>query len=200
MKRIKKFATLLFFTILFCSYSLSPKVSLTSYSNFPTDSIALVLSEIYGLDQGVRDSSLHQFMKKEDVRAFLVSVDSINFQRATEIIEKYGWIDGKVLGKTYSNKESINASLLVIFLHNPRRLNKHLREMLISEVKKGNLSSSTCMLILDKYYVVCEHRTIFNTAFKNWLKNPYVKKEDKWLSDSLMNELDLPSLPNHIIK
>ena len=57
MKRIKKIATLLFFTILFCSYSLSPKVSLTSYSNFPTDSIALVLSEIYGLDQGVRDSS-----------------------------------------------------------------------------------------------------------------------------------------------
>ena len=72
--------------------------------------------------------------------------------------------------------------------------------MLISEVKKGKLSSSTCMLILDKYYVVCEHRTLFNTAFKNWLKNPYVKKEDKWLSDSLMNELDLPLLPNHIIK
>ena len=47
MKRIKKIATLLFLTILFCSYSLSPKVSLTSYSNFPTDSIALVLSEIY---------------------------------------------------------------------------------------------------------------------------------------------------------
>ena len=130
----------------------------------------------------------------------LVEDLKIGLPITNEIIEKYGWIDGKVLGKTYSNKESINASLLVIFLHNPRRLNKHLREMLISEVKKGKLSSSTCMLILDKYYVVCEHRTIFNTAFKNWLKNPYVKKEDKWLSDSLMNELDLPLLPNHIIK
>lgn len=155
---------------------------------------------MYGLDQGVRDSLLHQFKKKADVRAFLFSVDSINFQRATEIIKKYGWIDGKVLGETYLHKESINASLLAIFLHNPRRLNRHLRQMLISEVKKGRLSSSTCMLILDKYYVVCEHRTIFNTAFKNWLKKPYVKQEDKWLSDSLMNELGLPLLPNYIIK
>ena len=196
----KKITTLLFFLILFCSYSLSPKVPLTSCSNIPTDSIALVLSEMYGLDQGVRDSSLHQLKKKADVRAFLFSVDSINFQRATEIIKKYGWIDGKVLGETYLHKESINASLLAIFLHNPRRLNRHLRQMLISEVKKGRLSSSTCMLILDKYYVVCEHRTIFNTAFKNWLKKPYVKQEDKWLSDSLMNELGLPLLPNYIIK
>ncbi|MEZ7675281.1 hypothetical protein O3603_08080 [Prevotella sp. 20925_1_30] len=196
----KKIATLLFFLILFCSYSLSPKVPLTSCSNIPTDSIALVLSEMYGLDQGVRDSSLHQFKKKADVRAFLFSVDSINFQRAIEIIKKYGWIDGKVLGETYLHKESINASLLAIFLHNPRRLNRHLRQMLISEVKKGRLSSSTCMLILDKYYVVCEHRTIFNTAFKSWLKKPYVKQEDKWLSDSLMNELGLPLLPNYIIK
>lgn len=196
----KKIATLLFFLILFCSYSLSPKVPLTSCSNIPTDSIALVLSEMYGLDQGVRDSSLHQLKKKADVRAFLFSVDSINFQRATEIIKKYGWIDGKVLGETYLHKESINASLLAIFLHNPRRLNRHLRQMLISEVKKGRLSSSTCMLILDKYYVVCEHRTIFNTAFKNWLQKPYVKQEDKWLSDSLMNELGLPLLPNYIIK
>lgn len=196
----KKIATLLFFLILFCSYSLSPKVTLTSCSNIPTDSIVLVLSEMYGLDQGVRASSLHQFKKKADVRAFLFSVDSINFQRATEIIKKYGWIDGKVLGEPYLHKESINASLLAIFLHNPRRLNRHLRQMLISEVKKGKLSSSTCMLILDKYYVVCEHRTIFNTAFKNWLKKPYVKQEDKWLSDSLMNELGLPLLPNYIIK
>ena len=196
----KKITTLLFFLILFCSYSLSPKVPLTSCSNIPTDSIALVLSEMYGLDQGVRDSSLHQLKKKADVRAFLFSVDSINFQRATEIIKKYGWIDGKVLGETYLHKESINASLLAIFLHNPRRLNRHLRQMLISEVKKCRLSSSTCMLILDKYYVVCEHRTIFNTAFKNWLQKPYVKQEDKWLSDSLMNELGLPLLPNYIIK
>ena len=50
-----------------------------------TDSIAVVLAEIYGLDQGIRSSSLYSLRKREDVREYVVKIDSINFHRAYQL-------------------------------------------------------------------------------------------------------------------
>jgi len=71
---------------------------------------------------------------------------------------------------------------------------------LIAEVKKGNLSPQAYLLFLDNYFVVCEKKTVLNSSFKVWLDKPFVKKEDKQLSDSIMKEVGLSTLPDSIFK
>lgn len=56
------------------------------------------------------------------------------------------------------------------------------------------------MLILDKYYVVCEKRTLLNSEFKQWLDFPYVKIKDKSESDSIMESIGQPLLPDSVFK
>ena len=166
-----------------------------------TDSIAVVLAEIYGLDQGIRSSSLYSLRKRKDVREYVVNIDSINFHRAYQLICQYGWVSSKRLGAKYRRLECIDAALPAIFLHNFRYLSDvSVRNTLSREVKKKNLSPKTYMLILDKYYVVCEKRTLLNSEFKQWLDFPYVKIKDKSESDSIMESIGQPLLPDSVFK
>ena len=168
---------------------------------FIPDSIFFVLTEIYGLDQGIRNMSLAQSRKDKNVREYIRKVDSVNFVRACGIVAKYGWIDEKCVRGKYADVESVKSSLYAIFLHNPQEFrNDSIRRLLITEVKKGNLSPQAYLLFLDKYFVVCEKKTVLNSSFKVWLDKPFVKKEDKQLSDSIMKDVGLSTLPDSIFK
>ena len=145
--------------------------------------------------------SLAQSRKDKNVREYIRKVDSVNFVRACGIVAKYGWIDEKCVRGKYADVESVKSSLYAIFLHNPQEFrNDSIRRLLIAEVKKGNLSPQAYLLFLDKYFVVCEKKTVLNSSFKVWLDKPFVKKEDKQLSDSIMKEVGLSTLPDSIFK
>ena len=125
-----------------------------------TDSIAVVLAEIYGLDQGIRSSSLYSLRKREDVREYVVKIDSINFHRAYQLICKYGWVSSKRLGAKYRRLECIDAALPAIFLHNFRYLSDvSVRNTLSREVKKKNLSPK---VTIQRYPIYTVHTNLSN--------------------------------------
>ena len=50
------------------------------------DSIAFELSQIYGFDQGIRNAKLNKPISYK----LLPSIDSLNFEKFIQIVEKYG--------------------------------------------------------------------------------------------------------------
>ncbi len=113
------------------------------------DSLAFELCQMYGLDQGVRLSS--GFKGKWN---FIYSVDSLNFSKAINIIEKYGYPTSALVGERNYSQECVSSSFTAIFLHNPARIvneDKYFN-MLLNEVNKGNLKRELFASMLDKYY------------------------------------------------
>jgi hypothetical protein len=113
------------------------------------DSLAFELCKMYGLDQGVRESS--GFKGKWN---FIFSVDSLNFDRAMKFIKENGYPNEKLVGEKNYKNECVSNSIFAILLHNPHRVvnEKENYQMLLNEVKSNRLSPSDFANIIDKYY------------------------------------------------
>ena len=130
---------LLLFVVL---YGCSAQSKRTSKNN-----LAFELCEIYGIDQGIRQEGI-VIDKKSNIK-----IDSLNFQRVINFINKNGYPNKDNIG-TYINEKCVQATATIVLLHNPQHIvnNKENRDILIKEVKKRNMKEETLLLIMDKYY------------------------------------------------
>ncbi|NJM78839.1 MAG: hypothetical protein HC854_03025 [Flavobacterium sp.] len=113
------------------------------------DSLAFELCQIYGLDQGVRLSE--GFPNK---MMLVQNIDSLCFKRVINFIKINGYPTDKILGERNYKQECVPGSVIAVLLHNPHRLvrEREYFELLLNEVKKGNLKPESFATILDKYY------------------------------------------------
>lgn len=156
------------------------------------DSMAVILSGIYGLDQGIRDNS-NLWGQSKRLREH---TDSVCYEKALSFIRTYGYPHN--LGK-YSGVEPIEAAIPVVLLHSPHRLkNPEVYQLLRSEIKAGRMNPEMLALATDRYYVTYEKRTIHNSPYAQTLpqKRPY--RKDKLLSDSLRLDINLLPLPDSV--
>ncbi|MFC2721616.1 MAG: hypothetical protein ACFN00_05000, partial [Flavobacteriaceae bacterium] len=87
---------------------------------------------------------------------------------------------------------------IVVLLHNPQHIvkNKEYRDLLIKEVKKGNMKEETLLLIMDKYYwhISKGKKVYMGSKFGK----PCIK--DRAKSDSLRKTISLPPLKTEDFK
>lgn len=158
------------------------------------DSMVISLMDIYSLDQGIR-SDVNLYLNNS--KAFNLRMDSICFNKAINFIKKFGWPND--LGKYNDSYGYLLESLTAVMLHSPHRLiDKSVYELLKEEIISGRLNPELMALFLDKYYVIYEGKTLYNTDFKKFLSNPYPKLNDKQISDSLRKDLGLLPLPDSV--
>ena len=175
---------LLLFVVL---YGCSAQSKRTSKNN-----LAFELCEIYGIDQGIRQEGI-VIDKKSNIK----KIDSLNFQRVINFINKNGYPNKDNIG-TYINEECVQAAATVVLLHNPQHIvnNKENRDILIKEVKKGNMKEETLLLIMDKYYwhISKGKKVYMGSKFGK----PCIK--DRAKSDSLRKTISLPPLKTEDFK
>ena len=113
------------------------------------DSLAFILCQIYGSDQGIRDSNL----KSKDFK-MMQGIDTLNFEKVVAFVKINGFPTKKLLGENNLKQECVEGAALSILLHNPQRLVNEIEyfNLFLNEVKKGNLKPESFALILDKYY------------------------------------------------
>ena len=152
---------------------------------------AFELCEIYGIDQGIRQEGI-VIDKKSNIK-----IDSLNFQRVMNFINKNGYPNKDNIG-TYINEKCVQAAAIVVLLHNPQQIvkNKEYRDLLIKEVKKGNMKEETLLLIMDKYYwhISKGKKVYMGSKFGK----PCIK--DRAKSDSLRKTISLPPLKTEDFK
>ena len=174
---------LLLFVVL---YGCSAQSKRTSKNN-----LAFELSEIYGIDQGIRQEGI-VIDKKSNIK-----IDSLNFQRVINFINKNGYPNKDNIG-TYINEKCVQAAAIVVLLHSPQHIvnNKENRDILIKEVKKGNMKEETLLLIMDKYYwhISKGKKVYMGSKFGK----PCIK--DRAKSDSLRKTISLPPLKTEDFK
>ena len=155
------------------------------------NSLAFELCEIYGIDQGIRQEGI-VIDKKSNIK-----IDSLNFQRVINFINKNGYPNKDNIG-TYINEKCVQATATIVLLHNPQHIvkNKENRDILIKEVKKGNVKEETLLLIMDKYYwhISKGKKVYMGSKFGK----PCIK--DRTKSDSLRKAISLPPLKTEDFK
>ena len=155
------------------------------------NNLAFELCEIYGIDQGIRQEGI-VIDKKSNIK-----IDSLNFQRVINFINKNGYPNKDNIG-TYINEKCVQAAAIVVLLHNPQHVvnNKEYRDLLIKEVKKGNMKEETLLLIMDKYYwhISKGKKVYMGSKFGK----PCIK--DRAKSDSLRKAISLPPLKTEDFK
>ena len=153
--------------------------------------LAFELCEIYGIDQGIRQEGI-VIDKKSNIK-----IDSLNFQRVINFINKNGYPNKDNIG-TYINEKCVQAAAIVVLLHSPQHIvnNKENRDILIKEVKKGNMKEETLLLIMDKYYwhISKGKKVYMGSKFGK----PCIK--DRAKSDSLRKAISLPPLKTEDFK
>ena len=174
---------LLLFVVL---YGCSAQSKRTSKNN-----LAFELCEIYGIDQGIRQDGI-VIDKKSNIK-----IDSLNFQRVINFINKNGYPNKDNIG-TYINEKCVQATATIVLLHNPQHIvnNEEYRDILIKEVKKGNMKEETLLLIMDKYYwhISKGKKVYMGSKFgKPWIK-------DRAKSDAWRKTISLPPLKTEDFK
>ncbi len=157
------------------------------------DSIALELCQIYGLDQGIRQRNIGCGPKA-------TLIDSTNFIKIIDIIDKYGFPSKNTLGE-YFRGECVQMAAVAVMLHNPHKIakDKKILNLLVREYKKGNLIERLLYSFIDKYYFMKTFDTTKKVYYgpSSWGK-PCI--EDRAISDSLRNEIGLPPLKDEDFK
>lgn len=110
---------------------------------------AFELCQIYGLDQGIRLSE--GFPNKMNL---VTVVDTFNFNRIINFIERNGFPTKRLLGEKNVKNECVAGAATAVLLHNPHRLTNEQKyfDILLNEVRNGNLPPDFFATILDKYY------------------------------------------------
>ena len=119
------------------------------------DSLALELCQIYGLDQGVRNSPGF-----ENKMMLVRSIDTFNLKRMVYFIKENGMPSEKLLGKRNYSQDCVAAAFISVMLHSPHIIanDKEYFNFFVDLVKKGELESQKLALILDKYYILKKGR------------------------------------------
>lgn len=184
------------------NHSLSPSNTILNdtvelVSDSERDSIANFMIELYGLDQGIRNSDLKK-RHPEIYTSVLQSIDSITFEHFISFVKRYGLPTREMMGDYY-DLEAIQTLSGIIFLHNPHRLvEPETYDLLKRELAQNRIKPEALAIILDKYYVGYHNKTIYNSPFKAWTKHKGVLLSDKALSDSLLQDIGLTPLPDSV--
>ncbi len=168
------------------------------------DSLAIELTQIFALDQGLRNlysnksvCDQHEGLRGHVANVILV-VDSLNLVKMMDIISTYGYPSEELLGDHYQNTY-VKMAEKVVFLHAPFSLFKEdIYPVLRQEAREGRLDPETLASYLDKYYVTFHRKTLYDSVFKNMIKVKGVCREDKALSDSLRLDIGLPVLADSL--
>lgn len=114
------------------------------------DSLAFVLCEIYGFDQGIRDRDIFMDLQRD----LIIKIDLMNFSKFIAIVEKYGYPNEQLLGERNWAHQCVGASATAIMLHNPHRLVNEVEyfNLFLEEVNNGNMDRAFLATVLDKYY------------------------------------------------
>jgi hypothetical protein len=150
----KALSCIVFVSLLSCkSNTVGPKLNnVTTKTQITTreqDSLAFLLCQIYGSDQGIRDSNL----KLKDFK-FIQEIDTLNFNKIVSFVKQHGFPTKKLLGESNYKNECVEACFTAVLLHNPHRLvneNEYFN-LFLNEVKKNNIKPEYLASILDKYY------------------------------------------------
>ena len=150
------------------------------------------------MDQGIRDGYVLKTFSKE-ISSVMPTIDSINFQKFLNLVKEYGY-PSKIVPEKYRKYESIKYVGLVMLLHNPHRLvEPDVYTLFKNEVKEGRLNAEIFAMALDKYYVIYEGKSLYNSQFKALptLTIKGVSVLDRQLSDSLRTDIGLTPLSEH---
>lgn len=148
---MKKTLNIIFLVICVNTYSQSAGHNKIGLNQYLIDSLALELCQIYGLDQGVRNSPGF-----ENKMMLVRSIDTFNFKRIVHFIKDNGMPSEKLLGKRNYSQECVEGAFYAVMLHNPHLIanDEEYFDFFVDLVKKGELESQTLALILDKYYIM----------------------------------------------
>ncbi len=113
------------------------------------DSLAFELCQIYGLDQGVRNSKGFPGKMK-----LIQKIDSFNFKRILHFVKINGIPNKELLGENNMKQECVESAMTAVLLHNPHILvdDRKSLNVFLAEVDKGNLKKEYLATVLDKYY------------------------------------------------
>ncbi|MDO4726061.1 MAG: hypothetical protein Q4A56_02415 [Porphyromonadaceae bacterium] len=156
------------------------------------DSIAFELCQIFGLDQGIRQMNMGCGQSS-------IKIDSVNFSKMIDIIDKYGFPCEKTLGE-YFRGECVTMAAIAVMLHNTHKMVKDRKifNLLLREVNRGNLFAKVFATFLDKYYFMQTFDTVRKVYYGSQWGKPCI--EDRAISDSLRNEIGLPPLKDEDFK
>ena len=148
MKDILRLLSVFILLLFVCCKSNTVRIS-DKTEDKTKDSLAFMLCQIYGFDQGIRDFNL----KHKDFK-MVPRIDTLNFNKIVEFVKINGYPTKILLGENYLKQECVDAAVGVVLLHNPHRLVNEIEyfNLFLNEVKKGNLKPETFAFFLDKYY------------------------------------------------
>lgn len=161
---------------------------------YRADSLAFVLSQLYGLDQGVRMLEL----RGEEVAA-IRRADSLTFGQFLAFVSEYGFPTAELVGEDNFSRECVCMLGYVVMLHNPHRLlEPETFRLLCSEVRAGRLNPEVFGWALDRYFVAYEGYSLFNSPYRAMRALQGVPRSRRGESDSLHAAIGLPMLPDSV--
>ena len=177
----------LLFLIIQVFYVFSQQNTKTDSIKYLQDSLAFELAQMYGLDQGIRVSE--GFPNKMKL---IQNVDTFNFERMMKFVRENGIPSKKLVGEENFKRECVQSAFFAIMLHNPHRLvnEKEYFNIILNEVKKGNLKKEYFATILDKYYWAKTHRK--DVMYGSQFGSPCLNHKEK--TNKLRKEIGLPAL------
>lgn len=157
---------LLFISISSCSL-LNIRSKKTSSKNIVAtskkqDSLSFELCQIYGLDQGIRNSEGF-----ENKMLLIQSIDSFNYYKVVEFIKHNGYPTQELLGLKNFKNECVEAAIPVVLLHNPHMIVNSDEQLsfFLKLVKMKQISESLLLTILDKYYLYKYGKVMYGSQF-----------------------------------
>jgi hypothetical protein len=177
-------------TLTYSSNYIKSDISKTDSIKNIQDSLSFELSQIFGLDQGIRNN-LKGIMKN---MGYIQKIDSANFYRIIDFIKKNGVPNANLLGKDNYSRECVEGAVICVLLHTPHMIvnsPEHLN-FFANLVKRGEMSESFLSTVLDKYYFYKYRKSYYGIS---WCK-PCISDKNK--SDSLRTILGFKPLPDSV--
>ena len=161
---------------------------------YRADSLAFVLSQLYGLDQGVRMLGL-----RGEEFAAIRRADSLTFGQFLAFVSEYGFPTAELVGEDNFSRECVCMLGYVVMLHNPHRLlEPETFRLLCGEVRAGRLNPEVFGWALDRYFVTYEGYSLFNSPYRAVRALQGVPRSRRAESDSLHAAIGLPLLPDSV--
>lgn len=153
------------------------------------DALAFELCQLYAIDQTIRTKEYSEVLRER-----IIEFDILNFDKFLSFVKKNGFPNRKQVGEKNWMQDCVRNVGFVYLSHNPDKVMKNY-DLFKAEVDKGNLSPIIFSYALDRYYVMTEGRSYFDTPYKGWTTANGVCLHDKEKSDKLRSSIGLEPLP-----